>query len=284
MFLIAADWFAARGCAHIVWEAGIGGRLDPVRLIEARQVALTSLDFEHTALLGDTLEAIAREKIDAAPQGATLYFSETPARAAIEAHCAARGVRAYFVAPAEDAPLMGAHQRINAALATALARGLAALQESQIKAGLAATRWPGRLEVLQRDPLLVVTGHGPQGVAAAREGFFALAGARNPVLICGASADKDWRAIISALAPGFSLIIAAAARHKGAPATEIAQAAASANPAAEIVVAESLAEARRMALARTGPQGAIFAGGGLFLAAEARALHLGRDPAGICFF
>ncbi|MCA8886149.1 MAG: hypothetical protein KDA35_05970, partial [Hyphomonadaceae bacterium] len=59
LFLIAADWFAARGCTHTVWEAGIGGRLDPAKLIEARQLALTALDFEHTTLLGETLEAIA---------------------------------------------------------------------------------------------------------------------------------------------------------------------------------------------------------------------------------
>ncbi|MCR6643538.1 MAG: hypothetical protein NVV62_02880 [Terricaulis sp.] len=103
LFLIAADWFAAQGCAHTVWEAGLGGRLDPVRLIEARRLALTALDLEHTALLGDTLEAIAREKIEAAPQGAKLFFAETPARAAIEAHCAALGVRAVLTPPAADA-------------------------------------------------------------------------------------------------------------------------------------------------------------------------------------
>jgi dihydrofolate synthase/folylpolyglutamate synthase len=57
LFLIAADWFAAHACAHTVWEAGIGGRLDPVRLIEAKRVALTALDLEHTELLGITLAA-----------------------------------------------------------------------------------------------------------------------------------------------------------------------------------------------------------------------------------
>ena len=54
LFLIAADWFAARLCAYTVWEAGIGGRLDPVKLIEAQHVALTALDLEHTALLGNS--------------------------------------------------------------------------------------------------------------------------------------------------------------------------------------------------------------------------------------
>jgi dihydrofolate synthase/folylpolyglutamate synthase len=285
LFLIAADWFTARGCTHTVWEAGIGGRLDPVRLIAAQRVALTSLDFEHTELLGDTLGAIARDKIDAAPQGAVLFFTDTPVRAAIEEHCAARGVRAVFVAPAASAPLPGAHQRANAALALALARDVVALTDAEVASGLAATRWPGRLEVLQHDPLLVIdVGHTPAGVAAAFEGFRALAGARRRVLICGASADKDWRAIIGALAPDFPLIIAASAAHKGAPAAQIAQAAAAANAGAEIVIADSVAEARQIARARAGSDGAIYVAGGFFLAAEARAAHLGRDPAGLAFF
>ncbi|HRO03649.1 MAG TPA: cyanophycin synthetase, partial [Terricaulis sp.] len=239
---------------------------------------------EHTALLGETLEPIAREKIDAAPEGAALFFTETPIRAEIQSYCAARGVRAYFIAPAPEAPLAGAHQRANAALAIALARDLAPLSDAAVAAGLAATRWPGRLEVLQREPLLVIdVGHTPAGVAAALEGFCALAGDRPATLICGASADKDWGAIIGALAPGFTRIITAAARHKGAPAGEIALAAARANPSAEIAAAESVAEARKLALAGARAGGAIYVAGGLFLAAEARALHLGRDPSSLHF-
>lgn len=286
LFLIAADWFSARGCDHTVWEAGIGGRLDPVRLIEARRLALTSLDLEHTDLLGDTLEAIAREKIEAAPAGATLFFSETPVRSVIEAHSAARGVHARFVTPLAAAPLAGAHQRANAALAFALARDLVpALDESDWEAGFAETNWPGRLEILQQTPLMVIdVGHTPAGVAAALEGFIDLARGKPRVLICGASIDKDWRAMIAALAPDFTLIIAAAAAHKGAPVPEIARVAAAANPDAEIVIAESVAEARRVALARARHAGAIYIAGGLFLAAEARALHLGRDPASLEFF
>ena len=76
LFLIAAGWFAARKCAYTVWEAGIGGRFDPVRLIQARRLALTSLDLEHTELLGETLVEIARDKIDAAPSGAWVFAPE----------------------------------------------------------------------------------------------------------------------------------------------------------------------------------------------------------------
>jgi dihydrofolate synthase/folylpolyglutamate synthase len=288
LFLVAADWFAARGCAHTVWEAGIGGRLDPVRLIEAKRVALTSLDLEHTALLGDTLEAIARDKIDAAPKGATLFVGAScePQRGAIEAHCADRGARSLFRQPHVDAPLSGEHQRNNAALAVALARDVTAITDAQIATGLAATRWPGRLEVLQSDPLVVIdVGHTPDGVRRALAGFEVLKGDRGGILVCGVSADKEVAEIVSVLAPGFSVIICAAAQHKGAPAPAIAAAASAVNPQAELILADSVTEAHHLALARAAPRNAaIYVAGGLFLASEFRAVHVGRDPAALAFF
>lgn len=280
LFLIAADWFAARGCVHSVWEAGIGGGLDPVRLIEAERLALTSLDLEHTALLGETLAAIAREKIDAAPTGATLYVSEScqAVRGEIEAHCAVRGVSPVWIGQAESA-LAGKHQRKNAALALALAHDLGAQVDDT---AISALRWPGRLEIINDNPLTVIdVGHTPAAIAAARAGFDTIHGAGDAVLVCGASADKNVSALIGALAPGFSTIICATAGHKGAPAAEVAAAAYAANPQAELVIADSVAEARRLALARAMP---IYVAGGLFLAAEFKWVHLGRDPALLAFF
>jgi dihydrofolate synthase/folylpolyglutamate synthase len=291
LFLIAADWFAARGCTHTVCEAGIGGRLDPVKLVEAKRLALTALDLEHTQLLGKSLAEIARDKADAAPHGSLLFVGEScaPLFAPIEEHCAARRVRAELIPSGAIAdiepPLPGRHQRANAALALSLARDIADLGDAAVKNGFAATRWPGRLESLSADPLVVIdVGHTPDAIAVALQGFQVLAGERRAVLVCGASQDKDAAAIIGALAPSFSTIICAAARHKGALAARIAAHASAANPRAELVLAEDVADARRLALARTGAEDAIYVAGGLFLAAEFRALHLGRDPATLVFF
>jgi dihydrofolate synthase/folylpolyglutamate synthase len=290
LFLIAVDWFAARGCTHTVWEAGIGGRLDPSRLIAARRLALTSLDLEHADLLGGTLEAIARDKLGAAPEGAVVFVAAScaPQRAAIEAHCAARGCRAVFVDPAElgalAPPLPGAHQRENAALALRLARDIVPLGAAAVAKGLAATRWPGRLEVIEHEPLVVIdVGHTPAGVRAALAGFEAMRAGREALLVCGVSADKDAAAVVGALAPAFGVIVCVQARHKGAPAGVIAAHAQQANPEAEIVVAEGMADARRIALARAGG-GAVYVAGGLFPAAEFKAVHVGRDPASLAFF
>lgn len=289
LFLIAADWFAARRCAHTIWEAGLGGRLDPVRTIAARRAALTSLDYEHTELLGDTLVQIAREKIDAAPAGAVLFAPTfpDPLQSEIAAYCQRRRVR---LTPTKPYPgdldsLPGPHQRQNAGLALALANALKPLSDAEIGAGLAETRWPGRLERLYDNPLVVIdVGHTPAAVAIALEGFRALCSAREATLVCGVSEDKDVAAIAMALAPHFRRIFCAQARHKGAPAAQIAACAKVANPAAEIVVAQDVAEARRLALTRAGQAGAVYVAGGLFLAAEFKALHVGRDPADLAFF
>ncbi len=289
LFLVAGDWFAARGCTHTVWEAGIGGRLDPVSLIEARQVALTALDFEHTSLLGETLEAIALEKIAAAPRGARLFVSEATAKGAVResiaTYCDERAIEAHYIAPSRRAlPLSGAHQQSNAALALSLARAITPLADTQAEAGFAATRWPGRLEILSHDPLTIIdVGHTPDGVASALAGFQSLQSSTGAVLVCGVSADKNAAAIVERLAPAFEAIICVAAHHKGAPAPTIAAHAQKANPAAEITLAESVADARRLALAKAQSR-AIYVAGGLFLAAEFKAVHLGRDPTSLVFF
>ncbi len=290
LFLIAASWFEARECAYTVWEAGIGGRLDPVKLIEPRNIALTALDFEHTSLLGETLSAIALEKVAVAPDGARLFVSESvaehcDARDALAKFCAARSIEIEFVPPT-NAPLAlsGEHQANNAALATSLARALAPISESQIAAGLAGVRWPGRLETLSDEPLVVVdVGHTPDGVSAALKGFQHMRGDRESVLVCGASEDKAAGDIIQCLAPSFDAIICASAAHKGAPAAAIAVHAHHANPSAEITLAESVADAWRLALAKA-RGGAVYVAGGLFLAAEFKAVHLGRDPGTLVFF
>ncbi|MGE3141929.1 MAG: folylpolyglutamate synthase/dihydrofolate synthase family protein [Hyphomonadaceae bacterium] len=311
LFLIAASWFSEQRCAFTVWEAGIGGRYDPVRLIAAPRAALVSLDLEHTALLGETLEQIAYDKSEACAEGGTLFIGAITAELErrLEAYCALRRVRARFVRQwraGKDgaieieldgarlrvrAPLSGPHQRNNTAVAVELAydmlrkSGLAHARAcAAIEAGLAATRWPGRLEAIEEKPPIVIdVGHTPAAIVSARAGF--CASHRPCVLVCGASHDKAAEDMIAALAPDFRVIVCAQANHKGRPAAEIAALARRFNEAAEIIVADSIADARRTALHRAEAlHGAIYVAGGLFLAAEFKAAHLGLDPRGLRFF
>jgi dihydrofolate synthase/folylpolyglutamate synthase len=133
--------------------------------------------------------------------------------------------------------------------------------------------------------VVIDVGHTPDAVRAALAGFEAMRGERPGILVCGVSADKAAGDIVVSLAPGFGTVICASALHKGAPAAQIAAHANTANPGAEIVLAESVSEARGLALAKARLRsGAVYVAGGLFLAAEFRALHLGRDPAALAFF
>jgi folylpolyglutamate synthase/dihydropteroate synthase len=228
------------------------------------------------------------DKIGAAPPGARLYAAiGSSEREALAKECARVGVEYRTIPPfyAAPIPLRGEHQNQNAALAVHVATDIAPLSDEQIERGLAATCWPGRLEVLSEAPLVVIdVGHTPAAVRAALQGFDTLRGEREATLVCGVSADKDVAPIVAALAPAFSTIVCAAALHKGAPPAVLAAHAQEANPAAEIVVAECVTDARNLALARAGGEGAVYAAGGLFLAAEFRAAHLGRDPAALAFF
>jgi dihydrofolate synthase / folylpolyglutamate synthase len=314
-FLTLVAWalFEAADVEFAVMECGIGARYDATRVGGARWAALTSLDLEHTKLLGATLEEIAYDKLDAAAPGGRVLIGADGARLRerLLAYCAMQSLSADFVESwrEEDGallvpldaertarvvlPLAGAHQRANAALAARLAdeimtaRGIdAAARVRAVEAGLARVSAPCRLETLAQTPRIVVdAAHTPAAAAAAREGFFALAGEGPAILVCGASADKDASAILAALTPGFVLVIATRARHKGRPAGEIAALIAAARADLEIVVAADVDEASRLARERALALGAsVLVAGGLFLAVEFKAAHLGMDPRALGFF
>ena len=76
MFALACRYFQDRGCDFAVFEAGIGGRYDPVRLVGARTTCVTSVDYEHVELLGHSLELIVSDKSDACASGGTIVFGE----------------------------------------------------------------------------------------------------------------------------------------------------------------------------------------------------------------
>ncbi|MBS0385124.1 MAG: hypothetical protein JSS00_07220 [Proteobacteria bacterium] len=252
-------------------------------------MALTSLDLEHTELLGTTLLEIGLEKIDAAPPGANLYAGVwSSERVELARRCALVGVRYVSCPPVypEFLPLFGRHQNQNASLAMHIAMSLTGLEGEILEPRFAQTRWPGRLELIEREPLVVIdVGHTPAGVRTALDGFQEMRAARRGVLVCGVSRDKKAAELIAILAPAFDVIICASAAHKGAPAAEIAALANAANPTAELTIAESVADARRLALAKAkSAETAIYVAGSLFLAVEFKALHVGRDPASLAFF
>ena len=76
LFALACLHFQESECDFAVFEAGIGGRYDPVRLVGARETCVTSVDYEHVELLGNSLELIVSDKSDACAAGGTIVYGE----------------------------------------------------------------------------------------------------------------------------------------------------------------------------------------------------------------
>lgn len=317
---IALDCYARRRPAALVVEAGIGGRYDSTRVFPGRLTALTSLDLEHTALLGRTLEEIAYDKADLASEGSTLVLGSLPPEmrrrlgaygrlrrlevVAADDVCAVGRVEAATSGTRLDLEidgrrwqqvelaLLGEHQVANARVAVVLAtRWLArhrpgADVEAAVRRGLAGVRWPCRLEKVHRDPdVFVDAGHTPGAVDALAASLAGLLSGRRVLLVTGVSRDKDVEGIVTRLLPVAAEVIATRAHHRGAPAAEVAAVARERAPELPLDVAETIEEALASALPRAGREGmTVVVAGGLFLAAEAKWTLGGGDPRRLRFF
>lgn len=323
MFALACLYFQHQDCDLAVFEAGIGGRYDPVRLAGCPVTCVTSVDLEHTALLGGTLELIISDKSDACDTGGTIVYGDNCRR--LRAHLAEynrnRGVKSLFVRDdirieneivsgaaqrfdfkfgdhdfrALEPALAGSFQFNNAAIAITVfllwlapteARRDSAAVERAVRTGLRETRWPGRLEVIAQDPFTVIdVGHTPDAIRQALASLQAIHGAQGWILVTGVSRDKKADEIVGLLAPAFDTVICTAAYHNGADAEQIAAAASRAHPSAAIHLAPTIEEAVRISRTLAKSHGRkIFVAGGLFVAIEYATAANGGQPQQLAFF
>jgi dihydrofolate synthase / folylpolyglutamate synthase len=318
-FVVALDLFLTLGCRWLVLEAGIGGRYDPVRLARAPVSALVSLDLEHTELLGKTLIEIALDKLDATAPGGAAILGESclPLREQILTYADLTEKTVAFVNPdgwrdlgvrdgkqrfsIDDSELgelrsrlIGRHQLNNHAVAIALVRERLrrsgqwpiAGMESKWRDAISYVEWPGRLETISSDPLVVIdVGHTPQGIKAALAGFRALAGNGKALLVTGGSKNKHVDEMLELLAPHFDAIVCTAAHHNGMAAETIEGLVKAINPHATTFRGGTISEAVSQAQAIAKETGcAVYVAGGLFLAAEFAEAWRGGDPAKLKFF
>jgi dihydrofolate synthase/folylpolyglutamate synthase len=270
---LALDYFAGQRCQIGVVEVGLGGRLDATNATDPELSIITSISYDHTAILGRTLGAIAAVKAGILrPNRPALLARQRPAAmSALARACRALGARCTVVPPLEhNVSLAGAHQRQNAALAVAAAKTLLPeIRQEAIQRGLERIRWPGRFEVA--DGMVLDGAHNGASASALADTLGSCADGRHIGLVVGINRDKDARAVLRPLLHLADRVWATQTANN-----------ARALPAAELgrlcrrLGAETIVEAdlgRAIDQARQAP-GLVCVTGSLMLVGQARA-HLG---------
>jgi len=205
---IAFADFAARGVDIAVVEVGLGGRLDATTIVEPLVCGVTRIALEHTDYLGDTVEAIAREKAGIAKAGVPFLTTETdPTVVRVLRQTAEAALARFSTVSAGRAAglrlgLAGPHQAGNASLALALVEALPPRlrpDAEAMAAGLGWARIPGRFDV--RGRWLFDVAHNPDGARALVEAIRAADLPRPLWALVAVLRDKDWAAMLDILAP-----------------------------------------------------------------------------------
>ena len=301
---LAFDWFARQHAEAAVVEVGIGGRRDATNVLDARVGVITTVELEHTDVLGPTVEAIATEKAGILHRGMVGLLGELPAEAASAATRVAdregvplwrlgRELRAHRTDLGPDGqrfdltapglvleglrlPLLGGFQVGNAALAVAAsARFLestgTAVKPPAVRRALGRVRVRGRLERIDRDPeLLYDVAHTPGSARAVAVGVAEIAPLADPAqsaVVFGCLAGKDVAGILDALSPIARTIVVVPVRSERAlPTGELRAAAVGRFP--RVVVAPDAATGLRLARAATGADGLTLVVGSDYLVGE----------------
>lgn len=236
---IAFDHFAEQHVDIAVIEAGLGGRFDATNTVAPMLTILTNVGRDHIGLLGHRLEQIAWEKAGIAKRQVPFLIGDLPPaaeRVAVE-ECRLAGARlarldpisvkrrgfdwertTYAVEAADlpktiDLPLLGSYQSENLRVALRAVRSLreqgVVIPNDAVAAGLSEVRWPGRFEVVSRDPTVVLDGahNVPAAQALAKDVVEYAPEKRHRHLLFGVLSDKEWAAISRILFPLFAEVM-----------------------------------------------------------------------------
>jgi dihydrofolate synthase / folylpolyglutamate synthase len=263
-----------------VLEVGLGGRLDATNVVEPELCVITPIDFDHEIFLGKSIEAITGEKAGILKPGVPAVFAtqrpevlpilrartrELDLLTAEHIELHRRGSRFRIGGISIECPLAGAHQVENARVAITALRQLQ-IPDAAIQQGIAATRWPGRLERLSENPEVVVDGaHNPAGARALAAYIDRFYSGERKRLIFGAMRDKAIGEIAEILFPRFDEIVLTAPKQSRAVSPEALL---------EMIDHPNIRTAATLEEALADATTTTFISGSLFLVGEARQLFL----------
>ena len=218
---IAMEYFKRHHCDVVSLEVGMGGELDSTNVIQSPLVAvLTNIGLDHTEFLGDTLEKICETKSKIIKPGtiAVTYREKPSVEAVIDARCKEVGAKwmpadfdSFRLVSASlegqvfdwgpylgiHLPLLGKHQLYNAAVVLTIVKALRerglTISDEAMREGIASVSWPGRFELVARNPLFIVDGgHNPQCIEALVNNVRDYLGGKRLTILTGVLADKDY--------------------------------------------------------------------------------------------
>ncbi len=302
------SWFADVAVDAAVVEVGVGGTWDATNVIDGVVAVLTNVSYDHTDILGPTLEGIARDKAGIVKPGSVAVVGEGDPDLVALIRSVAEGAGAAQVwvrgeefdctsnrlaiggrlvdlrtpgAAYHDVlvPLHGEHQGLNAACALAAVEAFFEdpLDPEVVAEGFARVSVPGRLEVVGRRPLCILDGaHNVAGVRVLSRALQDFAVAGRSVAVVGMLAGRDPFAMLGPVAAAGirTLVACAPVSPRAQPAEGVAEAARAAGM--EVVVAGSVGEAVSVAQGLAGEDGLVVIAGSLYVVAEARAVLVER--------
>ena len=227
---ICMVYFKRNNCDIVVLEVGMGGELDSTNVIDSPEAAvITAIGLDHTEELGDTIEKIAKTKSGIIKPGcsAVLYRQAESVMEVIREKCRETGVELFVSEPQNvnplsmdiegqtfsypgygklRIPLIGTYQLNNVSLALKTVEAMQKrgwnISKEAVETGLKKTKWPGRFEVILREPLMIVDGaHNPHGIRATSESLRTVFPEKKLVFLFGVMADKDYPDMLDQILP-----------------------------------------------------------------------------------
>lgn len=291
--------FARQGCTAAVVEVGLGGRLDATNIVTPRVSVITSLSYDHMAVLGDTLAKIAGEKAGIIKPGVPVVSSPQKDEALEVLERAAKLKGCEFTLVGKDVsfekietslegqllrvkdevrrstldlrlPLLGDHQLENAAVAyTALKASRLEISDESIQKGFSQVKWRARFEIVRRDPPVILdSAHNQDSFVKLRETLDEYFPGKAVYLIFGASEDKNIPGMFAEMKPKIRRLIVTRADHPRALEVEtIIEFADQAGVESEAVSPVEAALARALELSKNDGS-IVLSAGSMFVTAE----------------
>jgi dihydrofolate synthase / folylpolyglutamate synthase len=281
--VMALRYFEEQRCDIVIWETGLGGRLDATNIVTPLVSVITNIALDHQQWLGDTHEQIAGEKAGIIKPGVPVVTAAETGRGLEKIATTAQQQDALLtVIDRNDAngsliassrlPLLGVHQRLNAALAVAAVRAASnhvPVGHESLVQGLANVHWAGRMQLVSREDgrqLLLDGAHNLHSAEALASAFRQQFAGVMLTIILGVLADKDWQRIAQTLAPlARRLYLVPVNSERSLAPTALEPVCRAVNADANITVCSSLAEA----LESTADAPFLLITGSLYLIGEA---------------